>query len=61
VRANDRLRTRLTIMAKRLTSKGDRGVLEMRYDLVNQHDEVVIIIDGVSLILTRRPPSQAST
>jgi acyl dehydratase len=61
VRANDRLRTRLTITAKRLTSTGDRGVLEMRYDLVNQNDEVVIIIDGVSLILTRRPPSQAST
>jgi acyl dehydratase len=61
VRANDRLRTRITITSKRLTSKGDRGVLEMRYDLLNQHDDTVIIIDGVSLILTRPPPSSAST
>jgi acyl dehydratase len=59
VRASDRLRTRLTITSKRLSNKSNRGVLEMRYEVVNQHDDVVIIIDGVSLILTRPLPSSA--
>jgi acyl dehydratase len=37
----DTVRVRVTITGTRLTSRGDSGVLQRRFELVNQHDEVV--------------------
>jgi acyl dehydratase len=37
----DTLRARLEIVSKRLTSRGDRGILGRRFTLLNQRDEVV--------------------
>lgn len=37
----DTLHCRVEITGKRLTSKGDRGILERKFSLLNQRDEVV--------------------
>jgi len=56
VRGGDTLHVRCTVTGARLSSKGDRGVVTTQNELVNQHGETVVIIDVVSLNLTR--PSQ---
>ena len=53
VLGGDRLRDRLTIMSKRLTSKGDRCVVTVQHELVNQDGESVVVIEVVSLQLSR--------
>jgi hypothetical protein len=53
VLGGDRLRGRLTITSKRLTSKGDRGVVTSQHELVNQDGESVVVIEVVSLQLSR--------
>jgi len=50
VRPGDRLHDRATVVEKRLSSKGDRGVVTARHEIVNQNGDVPITIDVVSLI-----------
>ena len=57
IRAGDRLHVRGTTLSKRLASKGNRGVVTSRNDVLNQHDEVPITIDVVWLIATRQSHS----
>lgn len=58
VRPGDRLRVRAEVTSKRLTSKGDRGVVTARHDVLNQDGDPVVVIDVVSLVLVR--PTTAS-
>jgi acyl dehydratase len=37
----DTIRARLTVISKRVTSKGDRGVLVRKVEVLNQHSSVV--------------------
>jgi acyl dehydratase len=53
----DRLRDRMTFTSKRLTSKGDRGVVTSQHELINQDGESVVVIEVVSLQLCR--PTQS--
>ena len=53
VRAGDRLHIETAVTDKRPSSKGDRGVVTERIDLINQHGEVVITIDATSIVLCR--------
>ena len=53
VLGGDRLRHRITITSKRLTSKGDRGVVTSQHELLNQDGESVVVIEVVSLQLCR--------
>jgi acyl dehydratase len=57
IRPGDRLHLRGTISSKRLASRGDRGVVTSRNDVLNQHDELPITIDVVWLIATRQSRS----
>jgi acyl dehydratase len=50
VRGEDRLRVRQTIVDKRLTSKGDRGVVTTQNELLNQDGVPVVVIDSVGLV-----------
>ncbi|MDF1670059.1 MAG: MaoC/PaaZ C-terminal domain-containing protein [Roseovarius sp.] len=38
---NDTIHLKMTIESLRLTSKGDRGIVGRRYDMINQKDEIV--------------------
>jgi acyl dehydratase len=59
VRAGDTLRARAECLAKRESnSQPTRGVVEMRYTLVNQRDAVVFTCRSINLV-ERRPPSAA--
>ncbi len=60
VRAGDRLRARSECLAKR-PSRSDpgRGVVEYRYTLLNQRDEVAFTCRSVNLVETRPAPVQA--
>jgi acyl dehydratase len=49
----DRLHDRITFTAKRLTSRGDRGVVTSQHELINQDGEPVVVIEVVSLQLCR--------
>ena len=40
VRLGDTIHLKMTIEGKRLTSKGDKGILDMKYEVINQNDEV---------------------
>ena len=53
VRPGDHLRYRLAVVDKRPSSKPGRGVVQVREELVNQHDEVAFIVETVLLIATR--------
>jgi acyl dehydratase len=50
VRPGDRVHDRCTIIDKRLSSKGDRGVVTTRHEIVNQNDDVPVTIEIVSLL-----------
>ena len=50
VRGDDQLRVRQTVVDKRLTSKGDRGVVTTQNELLNQDDVPVVVIDSVFLV-----------
>ena len=54
VRANDRLRARYQCLAKRRSrSHPERGVVEMRYELRNQRNEVVFTCRSINLVALR--------
>ncbi|MBS0373862.1 MAG: MaoC family dehydratase [Proteobacteria bacterium] len=54
VRAGDRLRARFELLAKRPSrSHPDRGVVEVRYTLLNQRDAVVFTCRSINLVATR--------
>ena len=54
VRPGDTIRTEVEIVAKRLTSKPDRGLVVFRDHVYNQHDEEVFRNDKHALV-KRRP------
>lgn len=50
VRPGDRLRMRVSILAlQRSRSKPDRGVVTARQEVINQHQQVVMSLDGKSM------------
>jgi acyl dehydratase len=51
----DTIHCRLEIMGKRLTSAGDRGILDRKFSIVNQRDEVVQE-GNISLMVRLAPP-----
>jgi acyl dehydratase len=53
VRGDDRLRVTNTVLSKRLASKGDRGVVVSRCDVVNQEDVVRVVVEVTSIYLCR--------
>jgi acyl dehydratase len=56
VRPDDTLHLRAIVLdTKRSVSKPDRGVLRTRLELLNQHDDVVLRMDAINLILLRHP------
>ena len=50
----DRISGRLTVSDRRLTSRGDRGILTLAMELRNGDDEIVQ--DGANLLLVQRRP-----
>lgn len=57
VRPGDRMRSRVTVESKRLSSKPGRGVVNNRLELCHQDGSAALAIDGVFLIATR--PTEA--
>ena len=57
--AGDRIGVRVEIRAKRLTSKGDRGITTLGFTVTNQHGAVVQ--DGETALLTRLRPQGVTT
>jgi acyl dehydratase len=56
VRPGDVLRgVRTTLSARASRSKPDRGLVDMRWEGVNQRDELVVSMQGVGLF-KRKPP-----
>jgi acyl dehydratase len=53
VRPGDDLRMRHTVVDKRLTSRGDRGLITSRNELLNQRDEIPVSIDAMWLLATQ--------
>lgn len=53
LRPGDRVRARLVIESKRVSSKPGRGVVKGTMELVNQDDAVIIEADVVWLVATR--------
>jgi len=54
VRPGDRLRLRLTVGKKRLSSRGNRGHVESLHELIRQDGAPVFSVDLALLIATRR-------
>lgn len=60
VRPGDTLRTRMTILATRPSgSKPDRGVINSKWEVFNQNDELVMTMEGMGMY-RRRPIAAAS-
>lgn len=56
VRPGDTLRLRTTIMdTRRSRSKPDRGLVRTRAELLNQHDQTVLSLVAMNLLLLRNP------
>lgn len=54
VKPGDELRLRVTVQSKRVSaSKPDRGVMVCRNELINQHDEVVLVMTPTMFIRRR--------
>lgn len=54
VRPNDVLRVRVTVLeARRSRSKPDRGVVNSKVEVLNQHGETVMTMRGMNLLLCR--------
>jgi acyl dehydratase len=51
--AGDRLRLKVTIVSKRLSSKPGRGLVTTRQEMLNQDDEAVFVCDGTWMVATR--------
>lgn len=59
VRAGDQLYARATCLDKRVSGKDpSRGVVRYRYELINQHDQVVFCAESTNLV--ERTPDGAS-
>ncbi len=54
--AGDRISGRLTVSERRLTSRGDRGILTLAMELRNGRDEVVQ--DGTNLLMVQLRPAE---
>lgn len=52
VRPGDQIRMRHTIVDKRLTSRGDRGLITSRNELLNEHGDIPVSIDARWLLAT---------
>ena len=52
----DTIRSRMEICSVRLTSKGDRAIVDRRYELLNQRDEIVQ--RGFIGLMLRRAPDR---
>jgi acyl dehydratase len=55
VRAGDRLRLRITVQDKRCSSRPGRGHFDLLYEMLNQHDAVVLSVLVAGLIARRSP------
>ena len=54
VRPGDTLRVRVTVLsAKRSTTKPDRGVIDQRVEVINQHGDVVMASKGIGMYRCR--------
>jgi acyl dehydratase len=54
VRPGDTLRVRVTVLsAKRSTNKPDRGVIDQRVEVINQHGDVVMASKGIGMYRCR--------
>ncbi len=57
VRPGDTLRVRVEVLEVRPSkSKPDRGSVKLRYEVLNQTDDVVMTMSGYGLFARRRPP-----
>jgi acyl dehydratase len=54
VRAGDRLRLRITVGAKRESSRPQRGHFDLLYEMLNQHDALVLSVLMAGLIARRQ-------
>ena len=57
VRPGDTVRAVATVTEVRASSKPERGIAVIGYELLNQHDEVVMSMSGAQLL--RRRPAEA--
>lgn len=53
---NDTIHIRLTIDGLKATSKGDRGIVTRRYDVLNQRDEIVQV--GKLVVMMKMRPEE---
>jgi len=53
VRVGDTIRTKAEVINLRPTSEPDRGIVSLKYDIVNQNDEVVCEAEVTRLVKTR--------
>ena len=53
VRAGDRVHIVSTLTDTRVSSKGDRGVVTERIEMINQDGDLVITVDATSIVLCR--------
>jgi acyl dehydratase len=51
----DSITARISVETTKLTSKGDRGVVELRFDVTNQDD--VLVQTGCNVLLMQREES----
>lgn len=57
IRLNDTIHCRVTIIDKRLTSDGRRGVIERQVEIINQNGEVAQIGRAKMMIMRRPEPA----
>jgi len=61
VRPGDTLRGRMTILESRpLNSKPDIGMIKARWEVFNQHDELVMTVEGMGMYRRRQPGAAAA-
>jgi acyl dehydratase len=59
VRPGDTLRAERIILESRASSsKADIGIVKSRWEAFNQHDEMVMSMEGISMFLRRTPGAQ---
>jgi acyl dehydratase len=56
---NDTIHVEMTVIAKRETSKPDRGIVTFRHEVKNQAGEVTLEMEKVRMI-RRRPAGEAA-
>ncbi|MBC7252715.1 MAG: MaoC family dehydratase N-terminal domain-containing protein [Actinobacteria bacterium] len=56
-RIGDTIRVRATVKEKRKTSKPERGILVLTYEIINQRDETVMVFDNLLMYPFREPAS----